>query len=235
MTTLPFSLAVQPSPVQFLLTVRGTLAARDLEGGRQAHNQVAGSDPAVAMARSFGDLSHAVYVPVEPVASGPGELLIIDTWNSIDGLQTFFANEQVVSGGTLVFRADRENVVWQTTPGLPRFSLPAPTGRNDRYVGLARGTVSSRDGAERILADWMTSGINTARAKGLMSREWFFRLSPPGQKPSLEAIGIDVWFDADGMQELYEDAAEGEALAGLFVGAPATSVWRKPAGVWVEW
>ena len=48
----------------------------------------------------------------------------------------------------MLFR-DREAVLWQGTPGLPRFSLPAPTGKNERYVGLARGTVASREGRRR--------------------------------------------------------------------------------------
>jgi hypothetical protein len=235
MTALPFKLSIQPAPVQFLLTVRGTMAAPNLEKGRLAHNMAAGSDEGVAMARSFGDLSHAVYVPVEPPSSGAGELLIIDYWNSVEGLKSFFSNEQVQQGGTMVFQKDRENVVWQSTPGLPRFNLPAPTSKNERYLGIARGPVVSREGAEKILTESLRKAANTSRAKGLLSREWFFRLSAPGEKPSLEAIGLDVWFDADGMREVYADPAEMAGLAGLFTGAPATSVWRKPAGAWVEW
>ena len=205
MTTLPFKLAIDPVPGEFLLTVRGSLAAPNREAGRLAHNQVAGSDEAVAMARSFGDLSHAVYVPAEAPASGAGELLIIDYWNSAEGLMKFFANEQVQQGGTMVFKNDRENVVWRTTPGLPHFNLPAPAGKNDRYIGLARGPVK------------------------------FFRMSPPGEKPSLEAIGVDVWFDAAGMQAIYADPAEMAGFGDLFTARPATSVWQKPTGSWVEW
>jgi hypothetical protein len=235
MTTLPFKLSIEPAPVQFLLTVRGSMAAPNLEGGRLAHNQAAGSDEGVAMARSFGDLSHAVYVPIEPTRSGAGELLIIDYWNSVEGLMTFFSNEQVQQGGTMVFKNDRENVVWQSTPGLPRFGLPAPTGKNERYVGLARGPVASREGAERILTEALRKGANSSRARGLMSRDWYFRASPPGEKPSLEAIGVDVWFDAEGMKEVYADPAELGRLAGLFTGAPALSTWQRPKGAWVEW
>ena len=44
MTNLPFTLAVDPVPAQFLLTVRGPMAAKSLEEGRQAHNVAAGSD-----------------------------------------------------------------------------------------------------------------------------------------------------------------------------------------------
>ena len=234
MTALPFTLQVDPTPMQFLLTVKGPLAAKDLEGGRVAHNQAAGSDQGVAAARSFSDLSHAVYVPVKPNGSGAGELLIIDYWSNPAGIGQFFSDPQVQQGGSLVYR-DREAVVWERTPGLPRFSLPAPYGRNERYVGLARGPVASRDGAEKILMEALRKRVSISRAKGLMSREWFFRLDRPGEKAPLEAIGIDVWFDADGMQEVYADPAEMEVLDGLFTGMPETSVWKKPAGAWVEW
>ena len=235
MTTLPFKLAIDPVPGEFLLTVRGSLAAPNREAGRLAHNQVAGSDEAVAMARSFGDLSHAVYVPTEAPTSGAGELLIIDYWNSAEGLMKFFANEQVQQGGTMVFKNDRENVVWRTTPGQPHFNLPAPAGKNERYIGLARGAVKSREAAEKLLTELMRKAANTNRAKGLLSCEWFFRMNPPGEKPSLEAIGIDVWFDAAGMQATYADPAEMAGFGDLFTARPATSVWQKPTGAWVEW
>lgn len=234
MTMLPFKLQVDPLTAQFLFTVRGPLAAKDIEGGRIAHNMAAGSDQAIAAARSFSDLSHAVYVPVEPPKSGAGELLIIDYWNNPDGIGKFFSDPQVQQGGTMVYR-EREAVVWQATPGLPRFSLPAPMGKNERYVGLARGMVNSREGAEKILTEALRQGANTSRAKGLMSREWFFRLTRPGEKPSLEAIGVDVWFDADGMQEVYASPDEMKHLGGLFAGEPTLSVWQKPKGAWVEW
>lgn len=234
MTALPFKLQVDPTPHQFLFTVRGPLAAGDIEGGRMAHNMAAGSDQGVAAARSFSDLSHAVYVPVKPNGAGAGELLIIDYWSNPAGIGTFFSDPQVQKGGSTVYR-DREAVVWERSPGLPRFSLPAPHGRNERWVGIARGPIASREKAEQILTEALRKRANIARAKGLMSREWFFRLDRPGEKAPLEAIGIDVWFDADGMQEVYADPAEMQVLEGLFTAAPDTSVWQKPKGQWVEW
>jgi hypothetical protein len=231
---LPFTLRVDPTPATFLFTVRGPLAAKDLEGGRVAHNMAAGSDQGVAAARSFSDLSHAVYVPVKPNGGGAGELLIIDYWSNPAGIGRFFSDPQVQQGGSLVYR-DREAVVWERSPGLPQFSLPAPQGRNERYVGLARGPIASREAAERILTEALRKRVSIARAKGLMSREWFFRAGRPGDPSPLEAIGVDVWFDADGMQEIYSDPAEMAALEGLFTAVPDTSVWQKPAGAWVEW
>ena len=234
MTNLPFKLSVDPVPAQFLLTVRGPMAAKTLDQGRQAHNTAAGSDEGVAMARSFGDLSHAVFVPVQPNGSGAGELLIVDYWNSVDGLQAFFAQLPEQTAETTLFR-DREAVVWAPSPGLPQFSLPAPTGRDERWVGIARGRVASVEAAGKHLTETMRKQVNTARAKGLMSREWFHRLSRPGDSTPPEIIGVDIWFDADGMQEVYADPAEMEVLEGLFTGMPETSVWQKPKGQWVEW
>jgi hypothetical protein len=234
MTSLPFKLQIDPLAAQFLFTVRGPMVPANLEAGRAAHNIAAGSDQGVAAARSFGDLSHAVYVPVDAPKSGAGELLIIDYWNSPQGLGMFFSDPQVQQGGTLLFR-DKETVIWQASPGLPRVTLPAPYGRNDRFAGIVRGTVASREAAEKIVTESVRKRLNPARAKGLLSREWYFRWTPPNEKPSLEAIGLDVWFDADGMQAIYAEPAEMAGLAGLFTAKPQTSVWKKPAGMWVEW
>ena len=229
MTTLPFKLMTDPTPTQFLLTVEGTPAAADREAVRQAHNMVAGSDEGVAAARSLSDLSHSVYVPADPKA--PNRLLFIDFWNSVEGLMQFFSNPQVQKGGEMVFK-ERTPIVWAPSPGLPRVNLPAPVGRNERFVGLVSGPIASRDAAEQLLAEATRKAVNGNRAKGLLSREWFFRADKPD---ALEAIGVDVWFDADGMQAVYNDPAEMAPLANLFTARPATSVWARPAGQWVEW
>lgn len=229
MTTLPFTMRVDPTPTQFLLTVEGEPASADRNTTREAHNMAAGSDQGVAAARSFGDLSHAVYVPATPDAGN--RLLFIDFWNSVDGLMTFFSDKQVQAGGAMVFKS-RAPIVWAPSPGLPRVNLPAPTGRADRYVGLVKGPVASRDAAEKLLIEATRKAVNGNRAKGLLSREWFFRADQPN---SLEAIGVDVWFDAEGMQQIYADPDEMKPLQSLFTARPETSVWAKPAGQWVEW
>jgi hypothetical protein len=59
----------------YLLTIRGTLAPTSLEAARQVHNQTAGAPDGVAAARSLGDLSHMVYVPVNKELP---ELFIMD-------------------------------------------------------------------------------------------------------------------------------------------------------------
>jgi hypothetical protein len=234
MTALPFKLQIDPQASQFLFTVHGPLAAATLEAGRTAHNIAAGSDQGIAAARSFGDLSHAVYVPLDPPRSGAGDLFIVDYWNSPQGLGMFFADPQVQKGGSMVFK-DSERAIWQSTPGLPRVVLPAPYGKNERFLGIVRGPVASRGAAEKIVTEAVRQRVNPARAKGLISREWFFRWTPSNEKPSLEAIGIDLWFDGEGMREIYADPAELTGLADLFTARPMTATFKKPAGLWVEW
>ena len=72
----------------YLLSIRGTLAPATLEEARQVHNQTAGNPAGVAAAKSLGDVSHMVYVPVphngHAPAKGAGEFLILDLWRSID-------------------------------------------------------------------------------------------------------------------------------------------------------
>ena len=235
MTALPFKLQIDPLAAQFLFTVFGPLAAATLEAGRSAHNMVAGSDEGVAAARSFGDLSHAVYVPIDPPTSGAGDLFIVDYWNSPEGLGRFFSSPEVQKGGAMVFKQS-DRVIWQSSPGLPRVVLPAPYGRNDRWAGIVRGPVASREAAEKMVTESVRKRLNIARSRGLVSREWFFKLPMPGEKPSaVEAIGLDIWFDADGMQKTYAEPEEMTGLAGLFTARPMTAVFKKPAGMWVEW
>ena len=230
MTTLPFTMQAAPTPALFLLTVEGEPQTADRDQTRQNHNMAAGSDQGVAAARSFGDLSHSVYVPAGPGAND-NRLLFIDYWNSVDGLMTFFSDKDVQAGGHVVFKT-REPAVWATSPGLPRVVLPAPTGRTERYVGLVRGPIASREVAEKLLTEATRTALNGNRAKGLLSREWFFRADRPD---ALEAIGVDVWFDAEGMQQVYADPDQMKPLASLFTAKPETSVWEKPKGQWVEW
>lgn len=233
MTALPFTLRVETTPSPVLFTVHGKLAPKGLEAARIAHNEAAGTDQAITGARSLGDLSHSVFIPAEPDAPAD-DFLILDYWNSAAGIGMFFSDPEVAKGGPKLFR-ERETVIWATTPDLPRFAMPGPLGRNDRFAGIIRGMVKSQADAERTLAMWMQQSINTARSRGLLGREFYFRLRAPGQAPSLELLGVDYWFDAEGMQADYADPAMNRLLEGLFIAAPEGGVWKKPEGAWAEW
>ena len=130
----------------YLLTIRGTLSPATLEAARKVHNQTAGNPDGVAAAKSLGDVSHMVYVPMQhdghAKTKGAGEFLIMDLWHSMEGLNTFFADKHVQEGGAVIF-SERDPVVWAPAEGFTSFHIPAPFGKNDRIVAVVRGTVNS--------------------------------------------------------------------------------------------
>ncbi len=215
------------------LAIRGTLKTAVLEEARAIHNQTAGNPAGVAAARALGDLSHNVFVPLGDAKDAASELLILDLWNSVEGLGKFFSDPQVQAGGDMIF-AKRDPVVWQAA-GARGFVLPTPAGRAQRFVGLVRGTVKSRDAAVAAFDTLERQSINAGRLVGQISHQIFFRLTPPGAPPSLELFGVDVWMDAEGMTKFYQDGSHNSLLADVFAGPPVTSVWKQPAGSWVEW
>ena len=133
----------------FLLSIRGTLASPTVEAARKIHNETAGAPANVAAAQSLGDLSHMVYVPHAHSSQGSGEFLILDTWNSMDGLNQFFANPQVQHQAGLIF-TQRDPVVWVAAEGFASYHLPAPFGKNEGIVALVRGTLPSIEQAQEI-------------------------------------------------------------------------------------
>lgn len=222
----------------YLLTIRGTLAPDTLEAARKIHNQTAGNPDGVAAAKSLGDVSHMVYVPMQPdghaKTKGAGEFLIMDLWYSMEGLNTFFADKQVQEGGAMIF-SDRDPVVWAPAEGFTSFHIPAPFGNNDRIIAIVRGTVNSKEEAKKLHDAAMTKTISKARKLGMLSHEAYFRMAAPGSPEALEFLGVDVWMSGEGMGDFYGDE---DFLAGfnhLFTAEAADSVWVHPKGDWIEW
>jgi hypothetical protein len=227
----------------YLLTIRGTLSPDTLEAARQIHNQTAGNPDGVAAAKSLGDVSHMVYIPMQHNGQvntkgagdkSAGEFLIMDLWYSIEGLNSFFADKQVQQGGDMIF-SQRDPVVWAPAEGFTSFHIPAPFGKNDRIVAVVRGTVKSKDEAQKLHNTAMTKTLGKARQLGMLSHETFFRMAAPGSPEALEFFGVDVWMSGEGMGAYYGDE---DFLAGfnhLFTAEAATSVWVHPEGDWIEW
>jgi hypothetical protein len=222
----------------YLLTIRGTLSPDTLEAARKVHNQTAGDPAGVAAAKSLGDVSHMVYVPMQhdghDKTKGAGEFLIMDLWYSMEGLNTFFADKQVQQGGDMIF-SDRDPVVWTPAEGFTSFHIPAPSGNNDRIIAIVRGTVKSKDKAKTLHDTAMTKTISKARKLGILSHEAYFRMAAPGSPEALEFLGVDVWMSGEGLGDFYGDE---EFLAGfnhIFTGEATDSVWVHPKGDWVEW
>ena len=221
----------------FLLTIRGNLLPATLEEARKVHNQTAGAAANIAAAQSLGDVSHMVYVPMEhdghTPAKGAGEFLIMDLWNSMDGLNKFFADPHVQEGGGMIFSV-RDPVVWAPAQGFASFHLPAPFGKNDRIVTTVRGMVKSQEAARQIHNTTTAGTLAKARKAGMLSHEAYLRMAAPGSPEALEFFAVDVWTSPEGMG-FYEDP---DFLAGfnhLFAAEADTGVWVHPAGEWSEW
>jgi hypothetical protein len=214
-----------------LLSIQGKLAPATLEAARAIHNETAGAPPSVAAAQSLGDLSHMVYVPADGT---PGQILFLDLWNKLEGLNRFFANPDVQEQAGRIF-ADRDPVVWAPAEGFATYHLPAPHGKHERIVAMVRGQVASRAAARELHNAIVAGGINQARAAGDLSHDVYFRLGAPDAPESLEFLAIDVWLSAAGMGRYYSAPEFLSAAQNLFVAPPTTSAWVHPAGDWVEW
>jgi len=214
----------------YFLTIRGTLRPPTIAASCAAHNEVAGSEANVAAARALGDLSHAVFVRAdEPPRSGAGEVLFCDVWNSISGLQQFFAHPNASEGGARVF-LERDPVVWVAAEQMPSYQLPPPRGHDDRVIGLVRGRVGSVAAAGRVISAAMVKTMNAARKLGHLSRAYYLRLDGDGT----EILGVDAWTNLDGCYQFYS-RLEDPSVFQMFTEKPATSVWKRPEGNWVEW
>jgi hypothetical protein len=220
---------------RYLLSIRGTLSPPTLEAARKVHNETAGAPQNVAAARSLGDLSHMVYVPLGGgQTAGAGEFLIMDIWNSMDGLNQFFANKQVQEQAGMIF-SQRDPVVWAPASGFHSYHFPAPHDKPERIVAVVRGMVHSQEEAMKAHNAIVSSQVNKARMAGDMSHEVYFRLAAPDAPERLELFAVDVWYDAEGMGKYYDNPEFLKGFQELFAAAPTTSVWAHPAGDWVEW
>jgi hypothetical protein len=197
------------------------------------HNETAGSASGIAAARQLGDLSHKVYAPLKGIpGTEAGEILFLDYWLSADGIGTFFADPQVQGMAFKLF-AVRDGVMWMPARGAFSFQLPAPMHKNDRYLGVVRGTVGSAAAAIKVFRDTLAPKLSDARRRGQLSHEIFVRIPLAGEPAQPEIIGLDLWYDGEGMSEHYKEIS---GVYQAFSGKPQTSVWEPaPDGVWSEW
>lgn len=218
-----------------LLTVMGKVKTDSVQATCQLHNQTAGNPDGVIAAKSLGDMSHLAFMPLDTTTSFSGDLLFLDIWNNLEGLNQFFSDDQVKAGGEMMF-ASRTAIVWAKLENFTNFHFPSPFGKNDRIVGLIQGKVKSISEAEGIHNQAMASQVKAARAHGLISHEFHVRKAAPGSEESMEVLGIDVWMDADDMMKYYKSSEfQNSGLYQIFATKPVSSLWINPQGDWIEW
>ncbi len=221
----------QEQPHIFLFTNFGTLRPQTLEAARVTHNETAGQPGGVAAAKSLGDLSHLVFAPQ---GSWTGDLMFLDQWTSAEGIQQFFANQDVQDGGARLFTS-YEPVVWRPDNGFLAYHIAEPLGRAERIVGILRGPVTSLEMAQAAMNGLWRSRVNEARKLGLVSHEVFVRLAPPEAQAAPEIIGVDTWSNAEGFHQIYDDSTFMQAFGGVFAAPPSHWILQRPTGNWVEW
>lgn len=218
-----------------LLTVMGKVKTDSVEATRQLHNQTAGNPEGVTAAKSLGDMSHMTYMSLDADKSFKGDLLFLDIWNNLEGMNAFFSDKQVQTGGEMLF-SSRDAIVWSKLDGFLNFRFPSPFGKNERIVGLVQGKVNSIEEAQAIHNKSMATQIKSARANGLVSHEFYVRMAAPGSSEALETLGVDMWMDPEGMMEHYSSPEfRKSGLYTMFSEKAATSIWIHPKGEWVEW
>lgn len=218
----------------YLLTVRGTLKPTSLDAARKLHNEKAGAPASIAAANSLGDVSHMVYVPLDPSSAEVGACMFMDIWNSAEGINQFFSNPQVQQQADELF-SQREAIVWQTAEGFYTYHLPAPTARPERFTAVVRGMLGSREEGMRVHNGLVEKFINKARSRGHISHDAYLRVPTNGTSGSVEFFAVDVWMDAAGMGQHYQDPEILSGFGGMFAAPPAASIWAHPTGEWKEW
>lgn len=230
---------------EYRLTIFGDLAPATIEETRVIHNATAGDPTSSARARSLGDLSHRVYVPVVPPtmgdagvtdggSAGAGPFLILDIWNDVTGLNTFFSDPMVQAGGAMIFRT-RDPIVWDQADGFTTYHTPAPADATDRFYAVIRGTVRSRTDAQTVNNMAVAGGMEAARMLGDLSHDAYWRLVPPGSPPSNDLLIIDVWTSLSGLMTFYSNPDFQRVFGALFTAPPSVTIWQRPAGDWTEW
>jgi hypothetical protein len=219
------------------LTVRGTLVPPTLDLARPLHNETAGSEQGIAAARALGDLSHKVYAPClasKQSSAKSGELLFVDRWADPKGIMDFFSNAHVQQQASRLF-SSKDATVWMPARGAFVTHLPAPMGKDRRFLGMIRAAVKSPEASIEVFRSVDEKAQRDARRRGLLSHELFIKLAPPGDSSPLELLGIDLWCDFEGMTEHYTDQTHMAALGTAFACPPQATVWEQAPGQWSEW
>jgi hypothetical protein len=240
-----------------LHTTRGTLNPKTLEEARTLHNSFVteGPQPGIEIARSLGDISHNLYTPAEGLRSlsgaKPGELLFIDYWADLGGMETFFSNPFAQEAGDRLF-SSREESEWMPARDAFTFHVPATAGTPARFVGMLRAPVRTASDAIAAIGKLVSTNLGASRRLGQLSHSLFVRhaaviearpasngrrsagVSVAAPTESVEILAVDFWSTLEGLKEHYSDATVTRGLDEVLAGPRISSVWESVSG-FSEW
>ncbi len=240
-----------------LHTTRGILNPKTLEEARTLHNSFVteGPQPGIEIARSLGDISHNLYTPAEGLGSlsgaKPGELLFIDYWTDLGGMETFFSNPFAQEAGDRLF-SSREESEWMPARDAFTFHVPATAGTPARFVGMMRAPVRSAEDAIAALGKLVSTNLGTARRCGQLSHSLFVRRADvmaarpasnarrsAGERVAaptepVEILAVDFWSTFEGLKEHYSASTATNGLDEVLAKPLTVSIWEPVSG-FVEW
>lgn len=232
---------------------RGTLRPTALDQARTMHNAFVteGPQPGAEVARSLGDVSHSVYVPVPGTGTfadtAPGELLFVDYWADPGGMETFFSHPSAQQAGDRLY-ATREESEWTLAPAAFTFQVPAPAGVTARFLAITRAPVRAAADAVAALDKVVSTNLGTARRRGQVAQSVYVRVAElaaarPASNASLgahrhaapvEILAVETWPDIEGLTEHHRDATITSGLDDVLSGPLDVSVWEQANG-FAEW
>jgi hypothetical protein len=232
-----------PSPILHL--TRGT-AAVELGKAQDVHNEFVGSgpQPGIEIARSLGDISHAILVGAEDTTAR--DLLFVDLWIDASGMETFFSNPFAQEAGDRLF-SSREESEWHRAPSGFDYHVPTPDGLAVAYFAVFRAPVTAVADTVPGLVRVVSVQLPAARRQGQLSHALYVRERQAvaghpssnsrragGQlvdhaSPDAEILALDSWATLDGVRQHYRAFTEAEG-----VDAGELTVWRHANG-FIQW
>jgi hypothetical protein len=214
-----------------------------------------GPQPGIEIARSLGDISHNLYTPAEGLGSlsgaKPGELLFIDYWTDLGGMETFFSNPFAQEAGDRLF-SSREESEWMPALAAFTFHVPATAGTPARFVGMMRAPVRSAEDSIAALGKLVSTNLGAARRLGQLSHSLFVRQASvvavrPASNASrsggervaaptepVEILAVDFWSTFEGLKEHYSASTATNGLDEVLAKPLTVSIWEPVSG-FVEW
>ena len=186
----------------------------DVDANRQAHDAVASA--AQAAAEEAGDLAHKVFLGAED----PAQFFAVDRWTSLEGLEAFFADPMVLEAFGQVFAGPPETVPLMAPAGWTSWGELAP--QPDTFAVLVRGTLANDDYADNLeLHNAISGGAQpAAEALGDYAHLVYLEVEDPRA-----FVAVDLWSDADGLEQFFADEKVQAAFGELFVEPPQVTVW----------
>lgn len=101
--------------MKYITIVRAKLKGANPEAARQVHDATV--EKLSAMTRPMGAIGHQPFLNTQD----PTEFLAVDTWNNLEGLQTFMSNPDVAAEFGKLFEGMPDVTIW-TEAGWASFS-----------------------------------------------------------------------------------------------------------------